>query len=194
MRSGSSERTTRETVVRATITLNISGNREIATGQVMLDHLLDQFAFHAGCAVEVTARSLDSIAHHVVEDVALTLGCALSKALDDRCGIARFGSATIAMDDALARAAVDLGGRPYARTDFGLTAQRVEDLDTVMLPHFFRSFASSAGLTVHIDVLHGFDPHHCIEASFKAFAQACCMAWSPGLAMSGALPSTKGLL
>jgi imidazoleglycerol-phosphate dehydratase len=160
----------------------------------MLDHLLAQFSFQSGCDLELTAQSLDAIQHHLVEDVALVLGSAVAQALGDRRGIVRFGSATIPMDDALARAAVDLGGRAFARTAFLTQAQFLEGLDTVMLPHFFRSLASTAQLTVHVDVLHGEDPHHCIEAAFKAFARACRSAWSVSPISAGTIPSTKGVL
>ena len=193
MREGASERSTREAAVTIELDLDGAGSSDIATGLAMYDHLLDQFAFHSGCDLTVRARSLDSIVHHVVEDVALTLGQAVSRALGDRRGIARYGCATIPMDDALARAAVDLGGRAYARTDLVLTVESVEGLPAILIPHVFRSFSTTAGATLHVDVLHGADPHHCVEAAFKAFARACRSAWQ--LAGSpDAVASTKGML
>lgn len=194
MRSGRCERATRETVVQVAIDLEGERKYAIATGMPMLDHLLAQFAFHARSDLAITATSLDAIGHHLVEDVALALGSALASALDDRRGIMRYASATVAMDDALARAAVDLGGRPYARADIVVAAERVEGLDTILIPHFFRSLATTGGITLHVDVLAGIDPHHCIEASFKAFALACASAWHVADDRVAQIPSTKGVL
>jgi imidazoleglycerol-phosphate dehydratase len=159
----------------------------------MFDHLLSQFAFHSQCNLEIAARSRDGIEHHLIEDVGLVLGDALAKGLGERRGIARYGDALIPMDDALARAAVDFGGRPFARVGLDLAAERVEGLDVAMVPHFFSSLAWTAGITLHLDLLVGSDPHHAIEACFKAFARASTTAWSQ---TTGAMeiPSTKGVL
>jgi imidazoleglycerol-phosphate dehydratase len=193
VRSGECQRASNETSVAVAIDLEACGENRIETGVIMLDHLLEQFRFHSGCSLVVAATSLDSILHHIVEDVALVAGQALSQALGPRLGIARFGEATIPMDDALARAVLDLGGRPYARTQLRTQAECVERLDVILIPHFFRSLATTAGLTVHIDVLTGSDPHHCIEAAFKAFAYACRSAWAI-TSSTQAIPSTKGVL
>lgn len=194
MRSGVCERTSQETIVRVELNLDDSGNREIETGLPMLDHLLAQLAFHSGCDLRIAARSLDAIEHHLIEDVAIVLGRAIDSALAERRGIVRYGSATIPMDDALVRAAVDLGGRAFARIDVRLAQPRVEGLDVVMIPHFFTSLASSARLTLHVDLLAGNDPHHCIEACFKAVARAFSRAWCLEASPDGAVPSTKGIL
>ncbi len=177
-----------------TIDLDGSGRREIATGLPMLDHLLAQFAFHSRSDLRVSAESLDRIEHHVVEDVALALGVALAVALGDRHGIARYGWALVPMDDALVRAAIDLGGRPFARVELPLQAERVEGLEVAMVPHFFRSFASKAGVTLHVDLLAGSDPHHAIEAGFKALARAASAAWLQIALDTDAIPSTKGVI
>jgi imidazoleglycerol phosphate dehydratase HisB len=194
VRSGSCERVSSETSVAATIELDGCGRREISTGLLMLDHLLAQFAFHSRCNLDIAVRSLDGIEHHLIEDVALALGEALAAALSERRGIARYGCALIPMDDALVRAAVDFGGRPFARVGLDLAARRVEGLEVAMIPHFFSSLAWKAGITLHLDLLVGSDPHHAIEACFKAFARASTAAWSQTASDAAALPSTKGIL
>jgi imidazoleglycerol-phosphate dehydratase len=194
VRSGVSERTTTETNVAVTIELDGSGRRDIATGVRMLDHLLEQLAFHSRCNLRISARSLDDIQHHLVEDVALALGEAIAVALGERRGIERYGSALIPMDDALARVAIDLSGRPFARIDLALGVERIEGLDCVLIAHFFRSLASKSGMTLHVDLLCAADPHHAVEASFKAFARALAVAWSTTAAGRESIPSTKGTL
>ena len=192
MRSGNRKRTTTETAVDIGLTLGNQPATNISTGIGMFDHLLTQWAFHARSELRISARSLDGIAHHLVEDVAIVLGEALDLALAERYGIARYGEATIAMDDALARAVVDFGGRPYSRTELALIAETIEGMATILLPHFFSSLAQKARIAIHIDVLAGTDPHHCIEAAFKAFARACRTACSIDGDVAG-IASTKGL-
>ena len=152
VRTGRCKRATTETTVSATIGLDVRGRGSIATGAIMLDHLLGQFAFHSGCELESPPFRTIRSAITSSKTSRWFSGARLGGARERR-GIARFGSAVIPMDDALARAAVDLGGRAYARTEFAIEAERVEGLDTVLLPHFFRSLAGTAGLTVHLDVL-----------------------------------------
>jgi imidazoleglycerol-phosphate dehydratase len=193
MRSGIYERTTNETIVRVAIQLDGSGKHDIATGMPMLDHLLAQLGFHSGCDLEISARSLDAIEHHLIEDTALALGEAIDRALGDRRGITRYGSALIPMDDALARAAIDIGGRPFSCVDLDVQERRLEGLDVVMIPHFFRSLTTKSGITLHLDLLAGTDPHHAIEACFKAFARALAIAWSP-IADATFVSSTKGVI
>jgi imidazoleglycerol-phosphate dehydratase len=193
MRSGVCERVTNETEIRVAIDLDGSGRREIATGMPMFDHLLAQLGFHSGCDLEIAASSLDAIEHHLIEDTALAVGEALDRALGDRRGITRYGAALIPMDDALARAAVDIGGRPFSRVGLELHERRLEGLDVVMVPHFFRSLTTKSGITLHLDLLAGTDPHHAIEACFKAFARALAIAWSPASDIA-AVRSTKGVI
>jgi imidazoleglycerol-phosphate dehydratase len=171
------ERKTAETVVQSSLTLDAAEPPAIATGYRMLDHLLQQFAFHAPAGLRLSAQSLDGIEHHLVEDVAIALGESLRGALADGRGIERFGAALLPMDDALVRVAVDLGGRGYARVDLGLTCERIEDLTVEMVPHFFASFAVHAGIALHVDRLAGTNAHHCVEAAFKALARACGDGW-----------------
>jgi imidazoleglycerol phosphate dehydratase HisB len=193
MRCASAERTTRETAVTVTVDLDASGPASVSTGSPMLDHLLKAFALHAGMALTVQADSKDAIAHHLVEDVAIVLGQALAQALGERTCVSRYGDALVAMDDALVRCALDIGGRSYARTVLNLRRERIEDLASDMIPHFFGSLAANAGFTLHLDAIAGDDDHHIAEAAFKAFARASRAAWSRA---SGLLPvlSTKGIL
>jgi len=179
MRSATRKRETRETRIAVSLYLDQPGPPIIATGVRMLDHLLEQFAFHSNCSLRIQAESLDAIQHHLVEDVAIVLGGALADALGDRAGIGRYGCAFVPMDDALVRAAVDLGGRAYVRTDVPLGVEQIEGLATALIPHFFSSFGNNARMTVHVDMLAGTDPHHCVEAAFKALARACATAGSP---------------
>jgi imidazoleglycerol-phosphate dehydratase len=176
MRSGSCERTTTETAVAVTLVLDGDDARAIATGVPMFDHLLAQLAFHSGFEVRIEARSLDGIQHHLVEDTAIALGRALARALGDRSGIERYGSALLPMDDALARVAIDVGGRFFARVNLPLRVESIEGLEVGLIAHFFRSFAVNAAITLHLDLLAGDDPHHAIEAAFKACARALAVA------------------
>jgi imidazoleglycerol-phosphate dehydratase len=177
MRSFAYERKTAETVVQAVLTLDASEPPDVTTGVRMLDHLLQQFAFHAPAGLRLRATSLDGLEHHVVEDVAIALGESLRGALGERRGIERFGAALLPMDDALVRVAVDLGGRPYARIALDLACERIEDLTAEMVPHFLASFAAHAGIALHVDRLAGSNSHHGVEAAFKALARACAAGW-----------------
>ena len=192
MRSGTIHRTTAETDIGIELLLDDSSIRSIETGIAMLDHLLLAFAFHARIGCRIRARSLDNIRHHVVEDTAIALGQALDAALGQRTGIVRYGETTVPMDDALVRAAVDVGGRSYARTALDLAQERIEDLESTFVPHVFASFAQHARLTLHVDRLAGHDPHHVVEAAFKAVARACAQAWAIDPAAATVIASTKG--
>jgi imidazoleglycerol-phosphate dehydratase len=185
-------RETRETRVRVALSFAPSAEVSIRTGVRMLDHLLEQWAFHSRVSLSVEANSLDAIGHHLIEDVALVLGQAIDKALGERRGIARFGDATIVMDDALIRCALDLGGRSYARIDLGLQRERLEDLSTDMVAHFFSTVANNARIALHLDRLAGSDEHHIVEGAFKAFARASRAAWNTDDALF--MPSTKGVI
>ncbi|MGB6987497.1 MAG: imidazoleglycerol-phosphate dehydratase, partial [Candidatus Aquilonibacter sp.] len=178
MRNASRLRQTNETSVRLALALDGERKVRVETGIVMLDHLLAQFAFHACVGLEVEARSLDAIRHHLIEDVAIALGGALDEALGDRARIARYGEVTLPMDDALVRVAVDLGGRIYARAALDLHVERIEDFETLMVAHVIGSFAANARATIHVDKLAGEDPHHVVEAAFKGLGRACAQAWA----------------
>ena len=192
-RTGEAERETLETRVRVRVALDGAGEAAVDTGVPFLDHMLTALAKHARLDLEVEARGdLEIDDHHTTEDVALTLGRALRAALGDRGGIARFGSAYAPMDEALARVVVDVSGRPYAvyRGAEGLES-RVGRFQTYLAGHFFRSLAQEAGLSLHVELLYGTDPHHGLEAIFKALALALRAAVARG---AGGVPSTKGAL
>ena len=167
----------------------------VNTGIGFLDHMLHALAFHAGWALELHCDGdLEIDDHHTVEDTGLALGRALAQAVGARRGgIARFGSAHAPLDEALARAVVDVSGRPFFAGELWLVRERVGSLSCEMVPHFFHSFAQAAGLTLHVDVLRGANDHHRIEASFKALALALREALAPA-GDAGRVPSTKGVL
>ncbi len=195
-RSARVERVTRETKVAIELELDGSGITDVATGVPFFDHMLAQLGKHA--LLDLTVRTQGDIeidAHHTVEDTALALGQALAEALGDKAGISRFGDALVPMDETLARAAVDLSGRPYAvHSEPDGMAPLIGTYDTTLTQHFFESLAHSAGLCVHLDVLKGRNPHHIVEAQFKAFARALRAAAAPDPRARGAIPSTKGSL
>jgi imidazoleglycerol-phosphate dehydratase/histidinol-phosphatase len=184
------ERVTNETAVRVRIDLAGDGPASIATGVGLLDHLLEQLALHGGFELAVTARGdLHVDVHHTVEDTALAVGEALRQALGERRGIARYGFTT-AMDDSVATVALDLSGRPYARFRGRFGSDRVGELPTALVPHWFRSFATALGATLHVAV-RGEDDHHKAEAAFKAAGRALRRAVRPE---GRGVPSTKGSL
>ena len=195
-RSAQVQRVTRETKVSIELELDGSGITDIATGVPFFDHMLAQLGKHA--LLDLTVRTQGDIeidAHHTVEDTALALGQALAEALGDKAGISRFGDALVPMDETLARAAVDLSGRPYAvHSEPDGMAPLIGTYDTTLTQHFFESLAHTAGLCVHLDVLKGRNPHHIVEAQFKAFARALRAAAAPDPRARGAIPSTKGTL
>jgi len=185
-------RTTLETDVAVSLKLDGVGQCKAATGLGFLDHMLDQLARHGGLDLDIQALGdLHVDEHHTVEDVAITLGEAFSLALANKRGLARYGF-SLPMDDARARADVDFGGRAYCSVAAVFKRERVGDLPTELVEHFFRSFADAARCTLHLEVT-GDNDHHQIEALFKAFARAIRMAVAVDLRDS-ALPTTKGRL
>ena len=195
-RSARVERTTKETKVLVELELDGSGVTEVGTGVPFFDHMLSQLGKHGLLNLTVhTQGDIEIDAHHTVEDTALALGQALREALGDKAGISRFGDALVPLDETLARAAVDLSGRPYVvhHEPPGM-APLIGSYDTTLTRHFFESLAHSAGICVHLDVLAGRNPHHIVEAQFKAFARALRAAVAPDPRAPGAIPSTKGVL
>jgi imidazoleglycerol-phosphate dehydratase len=189
------ERKTRETEVLVTLALDGSGRHRVETGIGFLDHMLAHVAVHGLFDLAVQASGdLHVDPHHTVEDVALTLGEAFDRALGDRAGIARIGSAYVPMDEALAFVAVDLSGRPYGVTEMAWAGPTVGGLPVTLIPHFFESFAVTARANVHARVLYGRDDHHRAEALFKALGRALDAATRPEPRRGGAVPSTKGTL
>ena len=185
------DRKTRETEVHVELDLDGSGTARIHTGIGFLDHLLASLAHHAlfDLAVETTG-DLEVDDHHTVEDTALVLGTALAEALGDRSGIQRFGDAAVPMDEALATAVVDAGGRPYAVVDIPFVGERIGALSVQMIPHALEAFARTAGLTLHLTAA-GRNDHHVAEAAFKALGRALRAAASADQRRAG-VASTKG--
>ena len=191
-RRASLRRETRETRIEAALDLS-PGEVKVDTGIGFLDHLLSSLAFHGGFSLALTCRGdLAVDDHHSAEDCGLVLGDLVRQALGDRSGIRRFASAYAPLDEALARAVVDISGRPFARVDLKLARDSVGTLACENIPHVVASFATRAGITVHLEVLYGDNDHHKAEAAFKALALALREAWSPS--DSGAVPSAKGVL
>lgn len=192
MRTGVVERVTRETRVRAAVVLGGQGEAKIATGIGFLDHMLSALSKHSGIDIELECRGdLEIDDHHTAEDCALVLGAAIDKALGDRAGIVRFGSAYAPLDEALARAVVDLSGRPFAVVRLDLKREMLGAMACENVGHFFASFAVALRAAVHVDVIRGENDHHRAEAAFKALAIALREAVTE---RGGGIPSTKGVL
>jgi imidazoleglycerol-phosphate dehydratase len=191
-RTGEAERRTLETEVRASVRLDGGGEASVSSSVPFLDHMLHALSKHSRIDITVQARGdVEIDDHHTVEDVALTLGRALRGALGDRTGIARFGHAYAPLDEALARVVVDISGRPYAVYRAEGLGPYVGTFQTYLAGHFFRSLAQEAGMALHVELLYGSDPHHSIEAMFKALALALRSAVA---VVGGGAPSTKGAL
>lgn len=197
-RTAALSRKTSESAIELTINLDGTGKSEISTSVPFFDHLLTAFAKHALVDLTVKATGDTHIdVHHTVEDTAIVLGQAIKQALGDKSGIGRYGDATVPLDDALVRAVVDVSGRPYlvhkgepAGFEFHLIGGHFTGS---MVRHVFEAIAYNAGLTVHVNVLDGRDPHHIAETEFKAFARAFRKAVEPDARVVG-IPSTKGAL
>ena len=192
-RAASVERQTAETHVRLELSLD-GGDYRNATGVGFLDHMLDLFARHGGFGLTVEVEGdLHVDDHHTVEDVGICLGQALGQALGDKAYVARYGSALVPMDEALARAVVDLSGRAYLVFEGDFRRDTVGDLATELVEHFWWSVAEHARITLHLDILRGRNDHHKVEAVFKAAARALRAAVARD-ATGDRLPSTKGTL
>ena len=186
-------RQTRETDITVRVSLDGEGTAEIATGIGFYDHLLTSLAHHSLIDIRVEARGdLEVDDHHTVEDVALVLGSALASAMGDRAGIQRFGDASVPMDEALASAVIDIGGRPYAVIDLPFRGERIGALSTQLIEHALEAFARTAGATLHVSGT-GRNDHHLAEAAFKALARALRAACTPDPRRTG-VASTKGSL
>ena len=195
MRRAVIDRRTKETQIALTIALDGKGRYEVHTGIRFLDHMLELFARHGAFDVRIDAAGdLDVDQHHTVEDLGIALGEAVAKALGNRRGINRAGYFVMPMDETLAVAAVDLGGRPHTVVNLGVKVVRVGDLQTELVHDFFEGFATGARANVHVKVLYGRSSHHKIEAVFKAFARALRVACAKDKRLARMLPSTKGLL
>jgi imidazoleglycerol-phosphate dehydratase len=188
-------RKTSETDIRMKLNLDGRGKSRIATGIRFFDHMLDLVARHGAFDLEIIAKGdLDVDQHHTVEDVGIALGEAVLKALGSKRGILRAGYFLMPMDETLAAAAVDLGGRPYCVINARISAKRVGDFQTELAEDFFQGFAQAARANVHLRALYGRSSHHQVEAMFKTFARALRFAVSRDKRLRSVLPSTKGLL
>jgi imidazoleglycerol-phosphate dehydratase len=194
-RIGEIRRTTKETDLHVRVELDGRGTATVHTGIGFFDHMLDALARHALLDLTIEAQGdLHVDGHHTVEDTGIALGLALERALGDRAGIRRYGDAIVPLDEALVRAVVDVSGRPYLSYEIDIAKwQMLGDYDVFLTPEFFRAVVLNAGLTVHMDLIRGDNPHHIVEAAFKAFARALDGATTIDPRVVG-VPSTKGAL
>ncbi len=195
MRNAEIIRNTLETQVTVRLDLDGTGQGKFATGVPFLDHMLDQIARHGLIDLDVQAvGDLHIDAHHTVEDIGITIGQALAKALGDKKGLTRYGHSYVPLDEALSRVVIDLSGRPGLEFDVPFTRATIGQFDVDLVNEFFRGLVNHAGITLHIDNLRGVNAHHQAETVFKAFGRALRMATTPDPRMAGAMPSTKGSL
>lgn len=194
-RTASISRDTRETQIQVQINLDGSGLADLATGLPFLDHMLDQVARHGLIDISVKAAGdLHIDAHHTVEDVGITLGQALDKALGDKLGVRRYGHSYVPLDEALSRVVVDLSGRPGLDYHVEYPRALIGDFDVDLFREFFQGLVNHAKISIHIDNLRGRNAHHIAETIFKAFGRALRMAVEPDPRAGDAMPSTKGSL
>jgi imidazoleglycerol-phosphate dehydratase len=194
-RTAEVERNTLETQILIRLNLDGTGVGLFDTGVPFLEHMLDQVARHGLIDLDIKAKGdLRIDAHHTVEDVGITLGMAVDRALGDKKGIRRYGHAYVPLDEALSRVVIDFSGRPGVAYGVVFPRERIGDFDVDLFLEFFRGFANHAKVTLHIDCLKGVNAHHVAETIFKAFGRALRMALEPDERMRGILPSTKGAL
>ena len=193
-RTAEVRRQTAETDVRVSLELDGTGRATIGTGVGFFDHMLTLLAAHSRIDLEIEARGdLATGSHHTVEDTGIVIGQALDRALGDRAGIERYGQALVPMDECLVQAAIDISGRPYLACSVPLPAAVVGGFETDLLSEFLRGLTNHAGISLHVTLLSGENPHHVIEACFKSFARALRAAVSIDPRQSG-VPSTKGTI
>jgi imidazoleglycerol-phosphate dehydratase len=188
-------RNTAETQIRAVVDLDGSGRAQLATGIGFFDHMLEQIARHAALDLTIEAKGdLHVDGHHTVEDVGITLGQAVARAVGDRKGIRRYGHAYVPLDEALSRAVIDFSGRPGLEWNVPFARAMIGEFDADLAHEFFQGFVNHALVTLHVDNLRGDNAHHQCETVFKAFARALRMAVEPDPRAAGVVPSTKGSL
>ena len=187
-------RKTRETDIKVSLTIEGKGVSRVETGMPFLNHMLELFSKHSLMDLTVDATGdLEVDYHHTVEDLGLVLGDAIDQALGDRKGIVRYGWSYVPMDDALSRAVVDLGGRPYLVYDVANRTRKIRDFNLILIREFFQAFAVKARMNLHISQLYGVEPHHAYEAIFKAVARALGEACQKDPRVQG-VPSSKGAI
>lgn len=194
-RQASVERNTLETQIQVKINLDGTGECNLDTGVPFLEHMIDQVARHGLIDIEVKAKGdLHIDAHHTVEDIGITLGQAVAKAVGDKKGIVRYGHAYVPLDEALSRVVIDFSGRPGMEYNVNFKRASIGDFDVDLFHEFFQGFINHANVTLHIDNFSGNNAHHIAETIFKAFGRAVRMALAADPRMQGVMPSTKGSL
>ncbi len=189
------QRDTLETRIQVSLDLDGKGDSRLETGVPFLDHMLDQVARHGLIDLDIRAEGDTHIDdHHTVEDIGITLGQAMARAVGDKKGIRRYGHAYVPLDEALSRVVVDFSGRPGLEQHVEFTRARIGSFDVDLFGEFFQGFVNHAAVTLHIDNLRGRNAHHQAETVFKAFGRALRMALEPDERMQGVMPSTKGTL
>jgi imidazoleglycerol-phosphate dehydratase len=189
------ERNTNETRIQVSVNLDGTGTCKLETGVPFLEHMLDQVGRHGLVDIEILAKGdLHIDAHHTVEDIGITLGQAVAKAIGDKTGIVRYGHAYVPLDEALSRVVIDFSGRPGLEYRADYPRAMIGEFDVDLLHEFFQGFVNHAGVTLHIDNIRGDNAHHIAETIFKAFGRAVRMALSFDERMEGVMPSTKGAL
>lgn len=195
MRTAEITRNTNETRIRVAINIDGTGKQTIDTGVPFLDHMLDQIARHGLIDLDIKAEGdLDIDAHHTVEDVGITLGMAIAKAVGTKAGLRRYGHAYVPLDEALSRVVVDFSGRPGLEYHIPFTRAHIGNFDVDLTREFFQGLVNHALITLHIDNLRGFNAHHQAETVFKACGRALRMAMEVDPRMGDVVPSTKGVL
>ena len=195
MRTAEITRNTKETQIRVRLDLDGQGKARFATGLPFLEHMLDQVARHGLIDLDVEAKGdLHIDAHHTVEDIGITLGQAVARAIGDKSGVRRFGHAYVPLDEALSRVVLDFSGRPGLEYHVQFKRGLIGEFDVDLVHEFFQGFVNHAHVTLHLDNLRGDNAHHQCETLFKAFGRALRMAAEPDPRASGAVPSTKGAL
>ena len=195
MRVATVERNTKETQITGRVDLDGTGIAEVSTGIGFLDHMLEQLAKHS--LIDISLRAVGDLYidfHHTTEDTGYVVGEAVSRALGNRAGIARYGTAVIPMDETLTRVSLDASNRPYLIWKVVFTRPKLGEMDTELFKEWFQAFAQSAGVTLHVENLYGENNHHIVESCFKGLARALRQAVEIDARRSGAIPSTKGVL
>ena len=195
MRTATIERNTSETRIAVTVNVDGTGAYDVQTGIGFFDHMLEQLSRHSLIDLHVrTEGDLHIDQHHTVEDTGIAIGQAVAQALGDKRGIRRYGDALSPMDECLTRVALDISGRPWLVWKTAFSQKRLGEMDTELFQHWFHSFAQAAGITLHIETLHGDNNHHIAESAFKGLARALRQAVEIDPRKADAVPSTKGVL
>ena len=189
------DRKTKETNIRLNLNLDGKGISEIETGIPFIDHMLSLMAAHGFMDIVISAKGDTEVDyHHTVEDLGICLGMAIKESIGEKKGIKRYGQATVPMDEAMSSVVVDISNRPFLAYRVSLKESKTGNFDVALIKEFFRSLVNYAGITMHVDLLAGKDPHHISESIFKAFGRALDMAISIEERLDGEIPSTKGVL